>query len=66
MFPMVDLRMSIIMQAHNDFVGGLNNIVTSNLYQVALVCDRLIFKPSSDGLNKLIPNFWILPLFQIT
>jgi hypothetical protein len=58
-FAMVDRRMKIIMQAHNDFMGGLNVIVIGDLYQAPPICDRSIFKPSSDGFNKLTTKFWI-------
>jgi hypothetical protein len=59
MFAMVDRRMRVIMRAHNDFMGGLDVIVTGDLYQAPPVRDRWIFKPSSDGLNELAPNFWV-------
>jgi hypothetical protein len=59
MFAMVDRRMRVIMQAHNDFMGGLDVIVIGDLYQAPPVQDRWIFKPSSDDLNELAPNFWI-------
>jgi hypothetical protein len=59
MFAMVDRRMKIIMQAHNNFMGGLDVIVIGDLYQAPPICDRSIFKPSSDGFNELTTKFWI-------
>lgn len=58
MFAMVDWRLRTIMQAHNNFIGGLHVIVTSDLYEAPLVYDAWIFKSQSSGLNELVPNFW--------
>jgi hypothetical protein len=55
---MVDQRLRTIMQAHNSFIGGLDVIVTSYLYQAPPVHDAWIFKFQSGGLNELAPNFW--------
>jgi hypothetical protein len=49
--------MTTIMRAHNNFMGGLDVIVTGDLYQTPPVCDAWIFKSQSGGLNELAPNF---------
>jgi hypothetical protein len=58
MFAMVDWRMRTIMQIHNDFMGGLDVIVTGDLYQAPPVLDCWIYNSQSAGLNELAPNFW--------
>jgi DNA replication protein DnaC len=58
MFAMIDRRLRTIMRAHNNFMGGLDVIVTGDLYQTPPVRDAWIFKSQSGGLNELAPNFW--------
>jgi hypothetical protein len=58
MFAMVDRRMRTIIQTHNDFIGGLDVIVTGDLYKAPPICDRWMYNSQSASLNKLVPNFW--------
>jgi len=59
----------VIKQVHNQFMGGLDIIMTSDFYeypkarkktyyQAPLVKDSWIFKPKLDGFNILGTNCW--------
>jgi len=37
MLSFIDRRLGIIKQVHNEFMGGLNVIMTSDLYQAPLI-----------------------------
>ena len=57
MFAMVDRKMRVIMQVHNDFIGGFDVIVTSDFYQAPPVCDRWIFKP--NYIQMMVLTNWL-------
>jgi hypothetical protein len=41
------------------FFGKLDVIITSDLYQVQLVCDVRVFKINMNNIDNLTPNFWM-------
>jgi len=46
----IHCRLRVIKQVHNQFMGGLDIIMTGNLYQAALVRDSWIFKSKTKPL----------------
>lgn len=53
MLSFIDRRLQIIKQNHNDFTGGLDVIMTNNLFQMPLVRDSWIFKFNAHGFDVL-------------
>jgi hypothetical protein len=50
MLTFIDRRLRVIKQVHNQFMGGLDIILTRDLYQVPLVQDSWIFKSKTKPL----------------
>jgi len=46
----IHCRLCVIKQVHNQFMGGLDIIMTGNLYQATLVRDSWIFKSKTKPL----------------
>jgi hypothetical protein len=57
MLTFIDQRLRVIKQVHNQFMGGLDVIMTNDFYQAPLVKDSWIFKPKLDGFNIFGTNF---------
>jgi len=53
MLYFIDHRLHIIKQVHNEFMGELNVIMTSDFYQAPLVQDSWIFKPITNIFNTI-------------
>jgi hypothetical protein len=53
MLSFIDPRLQIIKQNQNDFMGGLDVIMTNNFYQIPLVRDSWIFKSNAHGFDVL-------------
>jgi len=51
-------RLRSIKHIQNKFIGGVDVIMTSDLYQSPLVKDNWIFQNIKDNVNALSPNFW--------
>jgi hypothetical protein len=49
----IDRKLCIIKQVHNEFMGGLNVIMTSDFYQTPLVQNSRIFKPITNIFNTI-------------
>lgn len=58
MLTFTNKKLHVIKQVHNQFMGGLNKIMTCDFYQTPLVRDSWIFKPKLDGFNILGINCW--------
>jgi hypothetical protein len=58
MLTIIDHRLCVIKQVHNQFMGGLDVIMTKDLYQVLLVQDSWIFKFKTNSLNIFGTNLW--------
>jgi len=48
MLTFIDSRLHVIKQVHNQFMGGLDTIMTADLYQAPLVWDSWIFKSKTN------------------
>jgi hypothetical protein len=59
MLSFIDRRLRIIKQVHNEFMGGLDVIMTSDFYQAPLVWDWWIFKPITNTFNTIALNYWL-------
>jgi hypothetical protein len=56
MLSFIDHRLHIIKQVHNEFMGGLDVIITSDFYQALLIRDSWIFKPITNTFNTIALN----------
>jgi hypothetical protein len=59
MLSFIDHRLCIIKQVHNEFMGGLNVMMTNDFYQTLLVWDSWIFKPIANTFNNITLNYWL-------
>ncbi len=59
-----DLRLSIIKQIHNEFMGGLDVIMTNDFYQAPFVRNSWIFKPITNTFNTIALNYYWLKYVQ--
>jgi hypothetical protein len=59
MLSFIDRRLCIIKQVHNEFMGGLDVIMTGEFYQTPLVRDSYIFKPKTNTFNTIALNYWL-------
>jgi hypothetical protein len=58
MLNFIDCRSHVIKQVHNQFMGGLDVIMTNDFYQAPPIWNSCIFKPKKNGFNILITKFW--------
>ncbi len=58
MLTFINHRLCVIKQVHNQFMGGLDVIMTIDLYQTLLVLDSWIFKFKTNNLNIFGTNRW--------
>ncbi len=58
MLTLIDKKLHVIKQVHNQFMGGLDLIMTRDFYQAPLVRDFWIFKRKLNGFNILGINCW--------
>jgi hypothetical protein len=49
----IDHRLCILKQVHNEFMGGLNVIMTGYFYQALLIQNSWIFKPITNNFNTI-------------
>ncbi len=59
MLSFIDHKLCITIQVHNEFMGGLDVIMTSDFYQTPLVRDSCIFKPITNTFNIIALNYWL-------
>jgi hypothetical protein len=59
MLSFIDRKLHIIKQVHNEFMGGLNVIMTSDFYQAPLVRNLWILKPITNTFNIIALNYWL-------
>jgi hypothetical protein len=52
----INQTLCIIKQVHNQFMGGLDIIMTNDFYQTPQIIDSWIFKPKLEGFNILGTN----------
>jgi hypothetical protein len=58
MLSFIDHKLRIIKKVLDNFMGGLDVIMSSDFYQDPSIQDSWIFKPRLDGLNILETFFW--------
>jgi hypothetical protein len=58
MLSFLDYRLWVVKQVHDDFMGGLDVIMSCDFYKAPLVWDSWIFRPKSNGLKILRTKFW--------
>jgi hypothetical protein len=58
MLSFIDRRLQIIKQVHNQFMCGLNAIMTFDFYQAPLIQYSWIFSSKNIGFNILASIFW--------
>ncbi len=56
MWSFIDHRLHIIKRVHNEFMGELGVIMTSDFYQSPLIRDSWIFKPITNIFNTIVLN----------
>ncbi len=58
MLSFIYCRLCVIKQVQNEFMGGLDVIMTNDFYQALLVLDSWIFKPIIYIFNSITINYW--------
>jgi len=58
MLSFIDYSLCVIKQVHDDFMDGLDVIMSSDFYQAPPIQNSCIFRPRLDGLNIFGTNFW--------
>jgi len=59
MLSFIDCRLRIIKQVHNEFMGGLDVIMTNDFYQAPPIRDSWILKPITNTFNIIALNYWL-------
>ncbi len=59
MLSFIDRRLRIIKQVHNEFMCGLDVIMTGDFYQAPPIRDSSIFKPITNTFNTIASNNWL-------
>jgi hypothetical protein len=54
----IDHRLQIIKQVHNQFMVGLDAIMTNDFYQGPLICISWIFSSKNIGFDIFASIFW--------
>jgi len=57
-FNVIDNKLRSIKHIQNNFVGGVDVLMTNDLRQSALVKYNWIFQNIKSNINALTPNFW--------
>jgi hypothetical protein len=57
-FNVIDNKLRSIKHIQNNFVGGVDVLMTNDLCQSALVKYNWIFQNIKSNINALTPNFW--------
>ncbi len=58
MLSFIDCTLRVIKQVHDNFMGGLDVLMSSDFHQVPPVQNSWIFRPKLDGINIFGINFW--------
>jgi hypothetical protein len=58
MFNVINNRLRSIKHIQNQFLGGVDVIITSDFYQTPCVKDNWIFQNIKNNVNALRPIFW--------
>jgi len=58
MLALIDKKLHVIKQVHNQFMGGLDIIMTCDFYEGPSIKDSWIFKRKLDGFNIIGLNCW--------
>jgi len=57
-FNVIDNKLRSIKHIQNNFFGGVDNLMTSDLWQSPLVKYNWVFQNIKSNINALTPNFW--------
>jgi hypothetical protein len=55
----IDFQLRSIKHVHTKFFGNIDVIITSDFYQIHIVCDVGLFKINMNNIDSLAPNFWM-------
>jgi len=58
MFNVINHRLRAIKHIQNEFLDGLDVIMSSDFYQAPPIKDYWVFSSLNDIINALAPNFW--------
>ncbi len=59
MLSFIDHILRINKQVHNEYMGGLDVIMTNDFFQAPFVWDWWIFKPITNTFNTIALNYWL-------
>jgi hypothetical protein len=58
MFNVINHQLKAIKHIQNNFLGGLNVIMSCDFYQTPPITNHWFFNSFNDSINALTPNFW--------